>query len=310
MTPPPPPPPPAAAAAPAVRPRRTGRSAPSRSPTPRRVSGPASRKPTAPKATAKTAARAVPRGGAVALPAPGGFALGLLDALAGISKQRWLDRLIHGRAWIAVVAFALIGIVAMQLWVVKLGVGIGRALEHEGLLQRENATLSIEDAQLSSGERVEQLAAARGMVVASPGALRFDTSRDALDARLAAAALARGGQATASSSSSTTATSEAEASASSAGATTSTATSSAGAEGTESGESPTATSAGSTATASTPEGASGSEAAAATTPTAEGSADTTATAPAAGGSPSGEPAPAPSAPVGEDGGTTQPTPGG
>jgi hypothetical protein len=119
---------------------------------------------------------------------------GLLDALEGISRHRLLDRLIRGRAWIGVVAFALIGIVAMQLWIVKLGVGIGRALEHEALLQRENATLSIEDTRLSAGERVEALAAARGMVVATPGSVRFDASHGVLDARLAAAALARSGQ--------------------------------------------------------------------------------------------------------------------
>jgi hypothetical protein len=185
------PPPPSAAAAPAVRPRSVPRRPP-RAPAPRRVSGPAKRKVSAgpPAARAYTPAR----GGAVALPAPGGLAAGLLEALAGISSSRWLDRLIRGRAWIGLLAFALIGIVAMQLWVVKLGVGIGRALEHEGLLQRENAALSIEDAKLSSGERVEQLAAARGMVVAPPGALHFETARGALDARLAAAALAHSGQ--------------------------------------------------------------------------------------------------------------------
>ncbi len=92
------------------------------------------------------------------------------------------------------VAFALIGIVAMQLWVVKLGVGIGHALEHTELLQRENSALAIEDSSLSSGERVERLALTRGMVLAPPGALHFDTLRGPLDARLAAAALAKPAQ--------------------------------------------------------------------------------------------------------------------
>jgi cell division protein FtsL len=192
--------PPPAAAAPAVRPRRSaspkGPPRPSRgAPTPRRVSGPAKR-----AAAARPVARAAVRGGAVALPAPrwvpGWPSLGgLLDVLAGVSMQRLLDRLIRGRSWIALVAFALIGIVAMQLWVVKLGVGIGRALEHEGLLRRENSALSIEDSTLASGERVERLAAARGMVVAPPGALHFDSVKGPLDTRLAAAALAKPTQA-------------------------------------------------------------------------------------------------------------------
>jgi cell division protein FtsL len=105
--------------------------------------------------------------------------------------DRLLDRLIGGRAWIAVIAFALIGIVGMQLWVVKLGVGIGRAVEHTQLLQQENSVLSAEDSALSSGERIERLALAKGMVPASPVALHFDTVRGPLDARLAAATLAK-----------------------------------------------------------------------------------------------------------------------
>jgi cell division protein FtsL len=113
-------------------------------------------------------------------------------ARAGLHlPDRLLDRLIGGRAWIAVIAFALIGIVGMQLWVVKLGVGIGRAVEHTQLLQQENSVLSAEDSALSSGERVERLALAKGMVPASPAALHFDTVRGPLDARLAAAALAK-----------------------------------------------------------------------------------------------------------------------
>jgi len=107
------------------------------------------------------------------------------------APDRLIDRLIGGRAWIAVIAFALIGIVAMQLWVVKLGVGIGRALEHTQLLQQENSTLASEDSALSSAERIERLALAKGLVPASPAALHFDTLRGPLDARLAAAALAK-----------------------------------------------------------------------------------------------------------------------
>jgi cell division protein FtsL len=99
-----------------------------------------------------------------------------------------------------VIAFALIGIVGMQLWVVKLGVGIGRAVEHTQLLQQENSVLSAEDSALSSAERIERLALVKGMVPASPAALHFDTVRGPLDARLAAAALAKPIQAPTSSS--------------------------------------------------------------------------------------------------------------
>ena len=115
------------------------------------------------------------------------------------------------------VAFALIGIVAAQLWVVKLNVGIGRAIEHVATLQRENSELAIEDSALSSGERIEQLASAQGMVPAPPGALHFDTVQGPLDVRLAAAALARPAQPQAASSSSSTTGAETSASATTGG---------------------------------------------------------------------------------------------
>lgn len=317
-------PPPAAAATPAVRPRSAPRRA-VRAPAPRRVSGPAKRKPATDSRSTRARSYTPARGGAIALPAPGGLAASLLEALAGVSRQRLLDRLIRGRAWIGLLAFALIGIVAMQLWVVKLGVGIGRALEHEGLLQRENATLSIEDAQLSSGERVEQMAAARGLVVAAPGALRFETVRGGLDARLAAAALARGGQvASTSSTSTTTSSSTTEASASQSASTTAEASTTAGASTetpagstTGSSESSSEGSAGSTegsaASSESTAPASGTSAAASPAPVSGESAAPSSTATSAGGatpasveagSASGTSA------ISADGGTQQPAAGG
>lgn len=213
-------------------------------------------------------------GGALALPLPGirlGLpAGGLLESLAAVTEHRLLDRLIRGRGWIGLVAFALIGIVAMQLWIVKLGVGIGRALEHEAFLQRENAALSVQDARLSAGERVEALASARGMVAVAPGSVRFDASRGALDARLAAAALARAEQAHPSATSTTT----------TAGVASST-TSTTGGEGAASGESTAASGEsaagsgeGSTASGESAQGGAGStgsgETSAQTTPEASG----------------------------------------
>jgi hypothetical protein len=168
--------PPAAAAAPAVRPRRA--------PTPRgprRVSGPVRRAPSiAPRqSTRPGAARAV-----------NGFALGLVSAIEALAQHRLLDRLIRGRMWIAIVAFALIGIVALQLGLLKLNGGIGRALEREALLQRQNAALSIENSELAAGPRIEALAGQLGMAFASPSQLRFLDSHPRADTARAAATLA------------------------------------------------------------------------------------------------------------------------
>jgi hypothetical protein len=169
--------PPAAAAAPAVQPRR-----PAVPRGPRRVSGPA--RP-----------RVVDRPSrASGAEADAGLVLGLIAALGGLAQHRLLDRLIRGRLWIGLLAFALIGIVALQLGLLKLNGGIGRALEHEALLQRENATLSIENSELAAGERVEQQASHLGMAFVPSGALRFLAARPGGDAAKAAAALSSSSQ--------------------------------------------------------------------------------------------------------------------
>jgi len=172
--------PPAAAAAPAVRPR--GAPAPRR---PRRVSGPP-RPATAPRRRSTGIATE-----------QAGLVVGLLSALESLAQHRLLDRLIRGRVWIGLVAFALIGIVTLQLGLLKLNGGIGRALEHEALLQRENASLSIENSELAAGTRVESSAAKLGMAFIPVGALRFLSAGGHGDADKAAAALARAAQAAA-----------------------------------------------------------------------------------------------------------------
>jgi len=186
----------AAAAAPAIAPRRTN--SPWRAPAtrrPRRVSGPA-------RAGSNHPARHQTRGWSG--PA---HAVGLAEAVA---THRLLDRLIRGRVWIGVIAFALIGIVTMQLVLLKLNAGIGRSLVRETLLQRENATLSAENSEVAAGEQVEAQAEHAGMELIPEGALRFLTAHPASDVSKAAAALSApiaatstGGEATASNTSTT-----------------------------------------------------------------------------------------------------------
>lgn len=162
-------------AAPPLAPRR--RTGPP--PGPRRVSGPA-RRP----------APAAPRGRGRR---QGGLALGLIS-LAGrldaLASHRLLDRLIRSRVWIGIVAFALIGIVTLQLGLLKLNSGIGRSLEREATLQSQNAALSLENSELSAGSRVESQAEALGMRLVSVGGLQFLGSHARSDISRAAAALA------------------------------------------------------------------------------------------------------------------------
>lgn len=173
--------PPAAAAAPAVRPRRPLATDRRSASAPRRVSGPARTATTARPSNARDA-----RGEA-------GLVVGLLAALEGLAQHRLLDRLIRGRTWIGLLAFALIGIVTLQLGLLKLNGGIGRALEHEALLQRENAALSIENSELAAGSRIEARASQLGMAFVPSGALRFLVARPYGDVAKAATALSSSG---------------------------------------------------------------------------------------------------------------------
>jgi hypothetical protein len=160
---------PPAAAAPAVQPRR-----PLAPRGPRRVSGPA--RPAQP-ARSRRGARET------------GFALGLISAVEALAQHRLLDRLIRGRTWIGIVAFALIGIVTLQLGLLKLNGGIGRALEHEAVLQRENAALSIENSERAAGTRVQARAVQLGMAFAATSALHFLSAPSRGDVAKAATAL-------------------------------------------------------------------------------------------------------------------------
>jgi cell division protein FtsL len=171
--------PPAAAAAPAPASTPRARTAAPPRPRvaprkPRRVSGPARR----PARTAQRRAQA-----------DGGLLIGVLAALNKLSRNPSLDRLIRGRTWIALIAFALIGIVTLQLLVLELNAHIGRALVQEAQLQRENSALSIESSELAAGERVESRAATLGLELVPEGALRFLAVDPRADIARAAAAL-------------------------------------------------------------------------------------------------------------------------
>jgi cell division protein FtsL len=140
--------------------------------------------------------------------------------VAAVSTHPLFDRLLHGRAWIAIIAFALIGIVTMQLGLLKLNAGIGRALEHEAALQRENSALSVENSEVAAGDTVELQATHLGMQLIAPGTLQFlsaqgSGSETATIARAIAALNARA-SGVSSSSSATSAATESEASATSA----------------------------------------------------------------------------------------------
>jgi hypothetical protein len=131
----------------------TLRGAPARPSIPRRRSGPARRK----QSTDSFAAI-----GRIALRVP--------DA-------RVLDRLIRGRLWIGLIAGALVMLVFMQVSLLKLNTGISADILTSQDLERQNAELRAGVSSLDSGQRIQDIAAARGMVMPDDGQLRFLTAR-------------------------------------------------------------------------------------------------------------------------------------
>ena len=127
-----------------------GRARPAR---PRRVSGP--------MRPAPAAAPPVRRG-----------STGVFERLRALPETRVVDGLLRGRAWIWLIGILLGGIVAMQVSLLKLNAGISRAVTTSGTLERQNADIEAEIAQLSSGERVRATAAQDGMVTPAAGVRR------------------------------------------------------------------------------------------------------------------------------------------
>jgi hypothetical protein len=192
----------AASRASVASPRSSSQSAaPARRPVgPRRVSGPA-----APARLAPPAERF--QRPAIARPAPAPFT----QHVVRVVDHTLLDRLIRGRAWIGLIAFALIGIVAMQVTLLRLNSGIGRSIDRATALQRESSLLAAQVAGLSSAQRVQAEATRLGMVYAPPDDVRYlRASRgDAARAATSLAAPATGTTGAAGSTSTSTSTSTA-----------------------------------------------------------------------------------------------------
>ncbi len=99
--------------------------------------------------------------------------LRVAEATMEVSGSRTMDRLVRSRAWVVIVAFGLIGIVAMQVSMLKLNNGIGRAVETAATLERSNATLRGEVSRLSSGDRIRANAGTRGFVMPEPADVSY-----------------------------------------------------------------------------------------------------------------------------------------
>jgi hypothetical protein len=97
----------------------------------------------------------------------------------------WLDRLVRGRTWIAIVAAALLGIVGMQVALLRLGAQIGNETATVNALIQQNETTRGTIGALEASSRVSREASALGMLYPQPAAVTYLWA-DAADVRLAA----------------------------------------------------------------------------------------------------------------------------
>jgi cytoskeletal protein RodZ len=85
----------------------------------------------------------------------------------------FLDRLVRGRTWIALVASALLGIVAMQVTILRLGTTIGRSVNEIQQLTQQNESAETRIAALEPGRDVASEAASLGMVYPPAGDVEY-----------------------------------------------------------------------------------------------------------------------------------------
>jgi cell division protein FtsL len=95
---------------------------------------------------------------------------------------RVLDALLTGRAWIALVGVLLAGIVFFNVDLLKMNREITQMADRAAQVKRENDRLRHDYARLASSERIQEAAAALGLVYPAAGEVRYLESNPKLDA--------------------------------------------------------------------------------------------------------------------------------
>jgi cell division protein FtsL len=108
-----------------------------------------------------------------------------------------IDTLLRGRAWIALVAVLLVGIVFFNVDLLELNRDIARTDDKASTLKRQNGNLRLQVARLASSERIQRVAARHGLELPAPGEVRYLKLHPDADARNAAGHITEPGEGTA-----------------------------------------------------------------------------------------------------------------
>lgn len=113
--------------------------------------------------------RASYNGGAVALPRRGLYGLGELGRRAmRLPDNSLIEGISRGRLWIAVIAALLIGLVFLNVSLLKVNASISSTAIKTKAIEQQNAKLRAKVAHMSSPDRIMRAASNRGMVSPQP----------------------------------------------------------------------------------------------------------------------------------------------
>jgi cell division protein FtsL len=95
---------------------------------------------------------------------------------------RVLDALLTGRIWIGLIGVLLAGIVFFNVDLLQMNREITQMADKAAQIKRENDRLRHDYARLASSERIQEAAAALGLVYPAAGEVRYLESKPKLDA--------------------------------------------------------------------------------------------------------------------------------
>ena len=107
---------------------------------------------------------------------------GAAAAAMRLPDHRLLDRLVRGRYWIGLVGAALIGMVAMQVAMLRINSNIGGYVEKAASLERVNAVLASDISRLATVSRIEAEGVRLGLVLPHADGIRYRYARPDTDA--------------------------------------------------------------------------------------------------------------------------------
>jgi hypothetical protein len=148
----------------------------------RRVSGPA--RPA--RASRAATAPPVPRRLPAAAPAFGPFAQRALRTARTLRDSHAVDRLVRGRVWIGLLGVLLIGLVGLNVSLLKLNAAAGRNAEWAKKLRVENADLRARVSRLHSAAHIQAEGRKQGLVMPAAADVHYLTVNPARDAHNAA----------------------------------------------------------------------------------------------------------------------------